>query len=127
MLSPRRREIPTLVSILHNRRLSYNSERAWSPRRAGPFEDLRVNRSEERRVGEKGRARWGPDHLKKKKDYEGVGVVRRTTNDCYKRIRPLRDRFRIVTADLLDQPTLGTAALYAKPDAIYTLETDRSA
>src|SRR5256885_5814623 len=29
-------------------------------------------RSEERRVGEKGRSRWVPDHLKKKKDNSGL-------------------------------------------------------
>src|SRR5256884_7456646 len=31
------------------------------------------SRSEERRGGEEGRSRWGPDHLKKKKEEEDVG------------------------------------------------------
>src|SRR5256885_16409246 len=37
----------------------------WS-RGRGEVYDTR-NRSEERRVGEEGRSRWSPDHLKKKK------------------------------------------------------------
>src|SRR5256885_15008671 len=34
---------------------------------AGGLGGLRQRRSEERRVGEEGRTRWAPDHLKKKK------------------------------------------------------------
>src|SRR2546421_2464439 len=35
---------------------------------------LRLHRSEERRVGEEGRSRWAPDHLKKK-ETDGCGVA----------------------------------------------------
>src|SRR2546425_7335379 len=37
----------------------------WMPLRRAPFRN--PPRSEERRVGEEGRSRWAPDHLKKKK------------------------------------------------------------
>src|SRR5256885_12866671 len=33
-----------------------------------------TRRSEERRVGEEGRSRWAPDHLKKKKDRLGMHI-----------------------------------------------------
>src|SRR2546427_11123654 len=35
----------------------------------------RVERSEERRVGEEGRSRWSPDHLKKKRSEDGGNVL----------------------------------------------------
>src|SRR2546421_11405841 len=47
-----------------------------SPGRGYQFE-----RSEERRVGEEGRSRWAPDHLKKKKKEEVMLTARKMKNE----------------------------------------------
>src|SRR2546421_10355097 len=49
--------------------------RAARHRRGGGRRRRDPARSEERRVGEEGRSRWAPDHLKKKKKKERIGCV----------------------------------------------------
>ncbi len=55
------------------------------------------------------------------KEYDVVGVVRRTSHDSYERIGHLLDRLLIVPADLLDQHSLTTVIGDVKPDEIYNL------
>jgi GDPmannose 4,6-dehydratase len=55
------------------------------------------------------------------KDYDVVGIVRRTSHDSYERIGHLLDRVRIVPADLLDQHSLTSVIRDVKPDEIYNL------
>lgn len=55
------------------------------------------------------------------KDYEVVGVVRRTSHDSYQRIEHLLDRITVVAADLLDQHSLTTVAADYEPDEVYNL------
>src|SRR2546429_7631688 len=53
-------------------------ERGFKPVTMGNYSSTSTsveNRSEERRVGEEGRSRWAPDHLKKKKKKKSVGVL----------------------------------------------------
>src|SRR5256885_17037949 len=54
-------------------------------------------RSEERRVGEEGRSRWAPDHLKKKKVSFGDLVGGRNTSKYAK------GSFNIATADVMQR------------------------
>ncbi len=55
------------------------------------------------------------------KEYEVVGVVRRTSHDSYERIGHLLGRVHIVPADLLDQHSLTTVIRDHRPDEIYNL------
>lgn len=55
------------------------------------------------------------------RDYDVVGVVRRTSHDSYERIGHLLDRIRIVPADLLDQHSLTSVIGETKPDEVYNL------
>jgi len=55
------------------------------------------------------------------KDYQVVGIVRRTSHDSYERIGHLLDRVSIVPADLLDQHSLTSVIRDVRPDEIYNL------
>ncbi len=55
------------------------------------------------------------------REYDVVGVVRRTSHDSYERIGHLLDCVRIVPADLLDQHSLTTVIRDVRPDEIYNL------
>jgi GDPmannose 4,6-dehydratase len=55
------------------------------------------------------------------KEYEVVGVVRRTSHDSYERIGHLLDRLHIVPADLLDQHSLTAVVRDAAPHEVYNL------
>ena len=55
------------------------------------------------------------------KDYEVVGVVRRTSHDSYERIGHLIDRITVVAADLLDQHSLTIVVGDHQPDEVYNL------
>ncbi len=55
------------------------------------------------------------------KKYEVFGVVRRSSTENYERISHLRDRVKLVQADLLDQVSLTQALQQAQPDEVYNL------
>jgi GDPmannose 4,6-dehydratase len=55
------------------------------------------------------------------KDYEVVGVVRRTSHHSYERIEHLLDRIEVVAADLLDQHSLTVVLQDTRPDEVYNL------
>jgi GDPmannose 4,6-dehydratase len=55
------------------------------------------------------------------KEYDVVGVVRRTSHDSYERIGHLIGRITIRPADLLDQHSLTTVIGDHKPDEVYNL------
>jgi len=55
------------------------------------------------------------------KKYEVYGMVRRSSTETFERINHIRDRIKIVQADLLDQLSLITTVEEIKPDEIYNL------
>ena len=55
------------------------------------------------------------------KDYQVVGVVRRTSHHSYERIEHLLDRIEVVAADLLDQHSLTVVLQDTRPDEVYNL------
>jgi GDPmannose 4,6-dehydratase len=55
------------------------------------------------------------------KKYEVYGMVRRSSTETFERIKPIRDRIKIVQADLLDQLSLITIIEEIRPDEIYNL------
>jgi GDPmannose 4,6-dehydratase len=55
------------------------------------------------------------------KGYEVYGVVRRSSLENFERIQHIRERIKIVQADLLDQLSLISAVEEARPDEIYNL------
>ena len=55
------------------------------------------------------------------KDYEVYGVVRRSSTEHFERIEGIRNRVRLLHADLLDQSSLIRALQEARPHEIYNL------
>ncbi len=55
------------------------------------------------------------------KGYEVDGVVRRASTENFTRIEHLRDRVRLIQADLLDQLSLIDALEQSRPDEVYNL------
>ncbi len=55
------------------------------------------------------------------KKYDVYGVVRRSSSEKYDRIAHIRDRIKLVQADLLDQVSLSQAIQEIQPDEIYNL------
>jgi GDPmannose 4,6-dehydratase len=55
------------------------------------------------------------------KGYEVVGVVRRSSTESFDRINHIKDKIKLVQADLLDQLSLITVIEENKPDEVYNL------
>jgi len=55
------------------------------------------------------------------KKYEVFGIVRRSSTESFDRINHIRDRIKLIQADLLDQLSLVYAIEESKPDEIYNL------
>ena len=55
------------------------------------------------------------------KDYEVIGVVRRTSTVNFARIQLFQDRVNLISADLLDQGSLMNTLNESQPDEIYNL------
>lgn len=55
------------------------------------------------------------------KGYEVDGIVRRASTENFARIEHLRDRVRLIQADLLDQLSLIDALEQSRPDEVYNL------
>ncbi len=55
------------------------------------------------------------------KGYDVVGVVRRTSADRYERIEHIRDRLKLVDADLLDPSSLVAALEVSEAEEVYNL------
>ncbi len=55
------------------------------------------------------------------KKYDVYGMVRRSSTETFERVNHIRDRIKIVQADLLDQLSLITTIEEIKPDEIYNL------
>jgi len=55
------------------------------------------------------------------KGYEVYGMVRRSSTENFERIEPIRDRLRLVQADLLDPISLITLLSEVRPQEVYNL------
>jgi len=55
------------------------------------------------------------------KGYDVFGMVRRSSTENFERIEHIRDRVRLIQADLLDQMSLITAISESEPDEVYNL------
>ena len=55
------------------------------------------------------------------KDYEVFGLVRRSSTINFERIYHIQDRIEILSGDLLDQNSLGSALKEARPHEVYNL------
>src|SRR4051794_38817590 len=53
--------------------------------------------------------------------YRVWGMVRRSSSENFQRIEHLRDRIRLVQADLLDSMSLAQALSHVQPDEVYNL------
>lgn len=56
-----------------------------------------------------------------KNGYEVYGMVRRSSSENFRRIEHIRDKIKLLQADLLDQLSIITAVEEARPDEIYNL------
>ena len=55
------------------------------------------------------------------KNYKVFGLTRRTSTPNYERIKHIQDQIELIPGDLLDQQSLTSAVIIAKPDEIYNL------
>jgi len=55
------------------------------------------------------------------KDYEVFGLIRRSSTVNFERISHLQDKVELVSGDLLDQKSIGTALEAARPHEVYNL------
>ena len=55
------------------------------------------------------------------KDYEGYGLIRRSSTTRYERLQQIQDRIHTIPGDLLDQNSLLEAVRAVEPDEVYNL------